>query len=99
MNHYGADVNGLLTQLDNNLKNLKDVEDKQQAQEKTFLNIEHRFKQIEGGLEGHGKLLNSLSVTQTQQGTLLRTLNTKMDCSTKHISGHLLKTIRAPLFP
>ena len=68
---YGADVNSLLQQLQDNLQNLQGVQTKQEAQDKDLLAIENRFTSIEGGLEGHGKIFTALSTTRTQQGAFL----------------------------
>ena len=57
------DVDSALGQLQNNLNSLKEVEDKQAAQDKALEKIETRFQHIEGGLEGHGKLLQALPTT------------------------------------
>ena len=86
-NNYGADVTGLMKQLESNLNTLKQVESKQQTQEATLEQVEQRFQRIEGGLEGHGRLLHTLSQTQTQQGRLLSRLNNKLDVLTHYATG------------
>ena len=85
--NYGADVTGLMKQLESNLNTLKQVESKQQTQEATLEQVEQRFQRIEGGLEGHGRLLHTLSQTQTQQGRLLSRLNNKLDVLTHYATG------------
>ena len=85
--NYGVDVNGLLAQLENNLQNLKEMDQRQKAHDEALIGIDNRFKQIEGGLDGHGWLLNTLSITQTQQGAMLKSLNTKIDHLTTHVTG------------
>lgn len=75
-------------QLQANLNTLKTVESKQADTDIALQNIETRFQQIEGGLTGHGALLNTLSETQTQQGELLNTLNSNIDNLT-HITSHI----------
>ena len=84
---YGADVNGLMKQLSDNLKNLQHLEEKQKSHGTTFNNIELRFQQVEGGLQGHGKVLETISSTQTQQGKMLTTLSSKITNLTSRLSG------------
>ena len=66
---------------------MQSVEAKQKSQDEALEQIELRFQRIEGGLEGHGKLLTTLSNTQSQQGKLLTSLNDKMDNLTKMASS------------
>ena len=75
---YGANITDLLNKLQQNQQNLTQVEQQQQVQAQTLQNYDQRFKNIEAGLEGHGKVLTQLSETQTQQGTVLTNLQTKM---------------------
>ena len=82
---YGADVNGLLSRLSNNMKALEEVGKKQQQQEQALETYETRFQNIEEGLKGHGKILNSLAATQERQGALMTSLNDKMDTLTNLI--------------
>ena len=86
-------MDSALGQLQNNLNSLKEVEDKQAAQDKALEKIETRFQHIEGGLEGHGKLLQALSTTQAQQGKLLSSLNTKID----HLTTYTAKIAGEPI--
>ena len=85
--NFGADVDGIMKNLQSNLDNLQSVEAKQKSQDEALEQIELRFQRIEGGLEGHGKLLTTLSNTQSQQGKLLTSLNDKMDNLTKMASS------------
>ena len=81
-------MNNILGQLQQNLTNLKHVEDRQADQDTALEKIETRFQQIEGSLQGHGAILKTLPETQAQQGTLLTNLNTKIDSLT-HLTSKL----------
>ena len=84
---YGADVNGLLSRLSNNMKALEEVGKKQQQQEQALETYETRFQNIEEGLKCHGKILNSLAATQERQGALMTSLNDEMDTLTNLVTG------------
>ena len=85
--NYGADVNGLLSRLSDNMKALDEVGKKQQTQDQALEQYERRFQNIEEGLKGHGQILNSLAATQECQGALMTSLNDKMDTLTNIVTG------------
>lgn len=84
--NFGANVDDLLTRLENNMKNVENV-DQKKNQDQTIASFESRFTDIENGLSGHGKILTSLATTQERQGALMTSLNEKMDDLTELITG------------
>ena len=74
---YGADVDDLLSRLQNNLTFLNSVETKHQHYDDTFKKFGERFEKVETGLEGHGKILKALSKTQEKQGRLMNNKDKK----------------------
>lgn len=84
---YGADVDNLLSKLQNNLTSLENIDSKHKYYDDTLQQFGKRFEAVESGLQGHGKLLNALSETQEKQGKLMENMDKKLEGLTNLLKG------------